>query len=111
MKLPASPGRIACAGVAVVAGVLVGAGCGISVLAASVEHVRLPNVIYRPLSGTGLTSAMAIAYPTHHHSAAIDAFLAVADAVTPTLKNEGKRQPSTHRSKARIIQRRSPGQP
>jgi DNA-binding transcriptional LysR family regulator len=65
---------------------LVGAGCGVSILAASVQHVRLPLVVYRPLAGSGLTTAMALAFPTEHRSSAIDAFLAVAAGLTSTLK-------------------------
>lgn len=58
---------------------LVGAGCGVSVLAASVAHVRLPEVAYRPLADEGLSTSMALAYPAHHRSPAIAAFLATAE--------------------------------
>ena len=57
---------------------LVGAGCGVSVLAASVEHVKLPEVVYRPLADRTLTTSMALAFPAHHRSPAVDAFVATA---------------------------------
>lgn len=66
---------------------LVGAGCGISVLAESVEHVRLPDVVYRPLSGTKLQAAMVLAYPAEHRSPIINAFLDVAAACAPHLRD------------------------
>lgn len=62
---------------------LVGAGCGVSVLAASVAHVRLPEVVYRPLVDKGLSTAMALAFPEHHRSPALAAFIATAERALP----------------------------
>ncbi len=60
---------------------LVGAGCGVSILAASIEHVRLPHVVYRPLMDAAFTSPMGLAVPAHHRSPALAAFVNTASAI------------------------------
>lgn len=41
---------------------LVAAGCGVSVLPESVTRLRFPNIAYRPLRGTTLSTVMAVAH-------------------------------------------------
>lgn len=62
---------------------MVGSGSGVSILAASIEHVQLPNVVYKPLADVTITSPMALAYPAHHRSAAIETFVATAAEAFP----------------------------
>lgn len=42
---------------------LVASGCGVSVMPLSARHVRLPDVVYRPLRNSTLTASMALAMP------------------------------------------------
>jgi hypothetical protein len=51
---------------------------GVSVLPESTAHLRVPDVVYRPLAGAPLRSVLAIACLERNRSTAVRAFLAAA---------------------------------
>jgi DNA-binding transcriptional LysR family regulator len=57
---------------------LVAAGFGVSVVPRSVEQIRLPGVVYRPISGQGLTAAVRLAYRADKTGQAVRSFVAIA---------------------------------
>src|SRR5262249_31460704 len=61
---------------------LVAAGCGVSVLPESVTRLRFPNVDYRPLRGTTLSTVMAVAY-REQASSPVLAFVAEVRQLAP----------------------------
>jgi len=57
---------------------LVAAGCGISVLPASFDRIRMDGVCYRPILDRAATTALLLARRADEHAPLVDAFLALA---------------------------------
>ena len=57
---------------------LVAAGCGVSVLPASFDRIRMDGVCYRPLSDAAATTALLLAYRKEDDAPLVDAFVALA---------------------------------
>lgn len=60
---------------------LVGAGLGISIVPRSVAKITMPEVTYRPLSGSEIQAETALAWRRGHQASTLDAFLAIARSV------------------------------
>jgi DNA-binding transcriptional LysR family regulator len=63
---------------------LVGAGVGVTLTVSSVQHIRIPGMVYRPLAGEPNVLEMALAWRADNPSAALRSVLAVAEEVLPT---------------------------
>lgn len=59
---------------------LVAAGCGIAVLPASFDSIRLEGVCYRRLADPAASTSLLLAHRRGPHEALIDAFVTLADA-------------------------------
>lgn len=57
---------------------LVAAGCGVSVLPASFDRIRMDGVSYRPISDRAATTTLLLAQRKDEHSALTEAFVALA---------------------------------
>jgi DNA-binding transcriptional LysR family regulator len=60
---------------------LVAAGCGVSVLPASFDRIRMDGVCYRKVSDQGASTRLLLAQRSGEHSPLLDAFVALAIAV------------------------------
>lgn len=67
---------------------LVAAGCGISILPASFEIIRMAGVCYRPLSDAAATTALMLAQRKDETSPLVAAFVAIAMAIASERKTE-----------------------
>jgi len=72
---------------------LVSAGCGVSILPASAEHLRFPGVVYRPLERTSLSIVLAVAYRRDLASSAAHTFITEAKRIGRAM-DEGARHES-----------------
>ncbi|MEW2356241.1 LysR family transcriptional regulator [Spirillospora sp. NPDC029432] len=63
---------------------LVGAGVGVTLTVSSVQHIRIPGTVYRPLAGEPNVLELALAWRADNPSAALRSVLAVAEEVLPT---------------------------
>ncbi|MES2317668.1 MAG: LysR family transcriptional regulator [Pseudomonadota bacterium] len=59
---------------------LVAAGCGVSVLPASFDRIRLDGVCYRAIADEGANTTLLLAQRSGEHSPLVDAFVALATA-------------------------------
>jgi DNA-binding transcriptional LysR family regulator len=59
---------------------LVAAGCGVSVLPASFDRIRMDGVCYRAISDPAATTTLLLARRSDEHSPLVDAFVALAMA-------------------------------
>jgi DNA-binding transcriptional LysR family regulator len=59
---------------------LVAAGCGVSVLPASFDRIRMDGVCYRAISDPAATTTLLLAQRSAEHSPLVDAFVALATA-------------------------------
>ncbi len=59
---------------------LVAAGCGVSMLPSSFEHIHMDGVCYRPISDAGATTSLLLAQRTGEHAPLAAAFVALATA-------------------------------
>ena len=57
---------------------LVAAGCGVSILPASFDRIRMDGVSYRPISDRSATTTLLLAQRRDEHSALAEAFVALA---------------------------------
>ncbi|XVQ10732.1 LysR family transcriptional regulator [Spirillospora sp. CA-255316] len=63
---------------------LVGAGVGVTLTVSSVQHIRIPGMVYRPLAGRPNVLELALAWRADNPSAALRSVLAVAEEALPT---------------------------
>ncbi|MES3024106.1 MAG: LysR family transcriptional regulator [Pseudomonadota bacterium] len=67
---------------------LVAAGCGVSILPASFERIRMEGVCYRPLSDAGARTSLLLARRSGEHAPLVDAFVALARAAAAPKKTK-----------------------
>jgi DNA-binding transcriptional LysR family regulator len=84
-RIAAEPGGL----VAVMAAVSVGQGVAI-VPHSVIDHVRIPGVTYRPVTGKPVSSEIAVAYRRHEQAPAVRAFIEQIKAASARLDAAGR---------------------
>lgn len=74
---------------------MVSVGLGVALVPQSVQCIQLPNVVYRPLSGTTPMAELAVAYRRGDSSAAVRHFISLSRKIARAMQAEAVTQAGT----------------